>query len=63
MFDKVDTHSAQMKSGVGEKLVIENDTVTILDYNLFGDTYGLSDGRKVSAKIFYNKIINYDKRR
>ena len=63
VLNKVDTHLIQMKSGIGKKLIIENDTVTILNYNMFGDTYELSDGREVGAKIFYNKIINYDKRR
>ena len=33
---------------IGEKYVVDKDTLTIVDYSIFNENFTLSDGRKVS---------------
>lgn len=40
-----------MKSYVGEKIVIDKDTLTITDYSVFKDTYTLSNGVSINKEM------------
>ena len=53
-------NSAQevMSGNVGSKVVLDGDTLTIVDYKVFGNTYILSNNTQVSAEfVEKNKIV------
>jgi hypothetical protein len=41
---------------VGEKHIIDKDTLTIIDYSIFEETFTLSNGQKVSYKLVDNAL-------
>lgn len=41
----------EMKSKVGTKVLYESDSVTIIDYTLWNETYRLSNGIEVSKEF------------
>lgn len=49
--NKVGDYERQIKAKVGCKIVIEKDTLLILDYSLLQGNYTLSDGRQVSFEL------------
>ena len=36
---------------IGEQFILDKDTLTIVNYSMFSETFTLSDGRKVSASL------------
>lgn len=50
------THSMteEMKEHLGDQVVIDSDTTTIVDYSIWGGEYTLSDGTTIS-KEFLNE--------
>jgi len=50
---KSNVNNAQetMSKNVGVKVVLDGDTLTIIDYTLIGNTYTLSNTAKVSAEF------------
>ena len=42
---------SKIEANIGEKVVIEKDTLLILDYSFLESNYTLSDGRKVSFEL------------
>lgn len=40
-----------IKKEVGKKVILEKDTLTIIDYSILNDTYTLSNGVKVSFEL------------
>lgn len=42
------------KAKVGERFVIEKDTLLITDYSMINGTFTLSDGRKVNEKLIFD---------
>lgn len=45
-------HDTQFfKESLGKTVVIQKDTLKIIDYSLFNETFTLSDGRKVSKDL------------
>lgn len=47
-FEGVIDTKEKMEANVGERTVIEKDTLSIVDYSTFNETYTLSDGNKVN---------------
>lgn len=39
----------EYKSNIGKEIILEKDTLTIVDYSLWDETYTLSNGVKVST--------------
>lgn len=46
----------KMKERMGQKIILENDTLTIINYSLFEGDFTLSNG----VKIDYNMAIKLD---
>ena len=45
----------KMKENVGQKVILKNDTLMIIDYSLLNDNYTLEDGRTISSS-FLDKV-------
>jgi hypothetical protein len=45
---KLNTEESKYKKHIGEKYIIDKDTLTIVDYSFFSENFTLSDGRKVN---------------
>lgn len=45
---KLNTQENKYKKHIGEKYIIDKDTLTIIDYSIFSENFTLSDGRKVN---------------
>ena len=43
------------KSRIGQKIVFEKDTLTIVDYSSIMETFTLSNGVNVNASMVFNK--------
>lgn len=46
-----------MKFFVGEKVVLSGDTLTIIDYSLFKETFKLEDGKEIHYSIIKKNIV------
>jgi hypothetical protein len=46
-----------VKEVVGKHLIVDKDTLMIVDYSLMDQTFSLSDGRKVSFKLVTDKTL------
>lgn len=44
-------HEATYDNMVGKKVLIEKDSLTIVDYSILHETYTLSNGKTVSIKL------------
>ena len=50
------THERKnMESHIGEKVVINKDTIYVVDYSFFMKTYTMSNGTKVDQSFINNK--------
>jgi type II secretory pathway component PulM len=49
--DRLDKEQEILESNLGWKIVLEKDTLTIVDYSFIDATYTLSDGRKISTAL------------
>lgn len=49
--DKVIKEEDKYKKHIGLKHVIDKDTLTIVDYSIWDETFTLSDGRKVNYML------------
>jgi len=43
------------ESYLGKTFIIKNDTLTIIDYSIFGSTFTLSNGNKVNYNLVHTK--------
>lgn len=43
------------KSKIGQKLILEKDTLIIIDYSLLRSTFTLSNNKEVNKKLIFNK--------
>lgn len=48
------TEENKYKKHLGEKYIIDKDTLTIVDYSIFNENFILSDGRKVNYVLTSN---------
>lgn len=60
LVNKIDSQFSEEKEKyekyIGEKHIIDNDTLTIIDYSIFKETFTLSNGQSVN----YNLVSNED---
>lgn len=54
---EVDNKTAEVKKFVGEKIVIDNDTLTIVDYSIIESSYTLSNGTKIAFDFAKKSLI------
>jgi hypothetical protein len=45
---RLNTEESKYKKHIGQKHIIDKDTLTIVDYSIFSENFTLSDGRKVN---------------
>lgn len=50
-FKGLNNHTEDVKSKIGKKIVLDKDTLTILDASIIKGTYTLSDGREVNIVL------------
>ena len=58
--NKIEGEFDKVKTKVGQKLILQNDTLMIIDYSVFNSNYTLEDGRKISFDLA-NKLEWVDK--
>ncbi len=51
----MDKRDKEMKSHVGETVIIDKDTLTIVDYSFMDNNYTLGNGLKVSEAFLQNQ--------
>lgn len=51
LIEDVDSHITDAEENIGKMVVINGDSLFVFDYNFFGDTYVLSNGLEVNAKL------------
>ena len=52
---EIDKEKNKYKVKIGQKFILEKDTLTIIDYSSIMETFTLSNGIEVNASIVYNK--------
>jgi hypothetical protein len=57
LFDEGEKQTQVTKSFIGKKVVIEKDTMTVIDYSTFSKTYKLSNGIDYDMDFVKSKII------
>lgn len=55
--NNINNEIKKYKSMLGEKYIIGNDTLIILDYSMFGENFTLSNGNKVSSIVVFKDAI------
>ena len=48
---KIDGVENKYKEHIGNKFVLSGDTLTIIDYSMFNETFTLSNGQKISCEL------------
>lgn len=48
---EIDDKKLEYEKYIGETVIIEKDTLTIVDYSIMGDNFTLSNGLNVNKKI------------
>ena len=56
--NKIDEQVAATKSFLGKKVVIEKDTLTVINYSTFMRTYKLSNGVDYDMDFVKAKVVN-----
>lgn len=51
MGTKFQEEKIKIESKLGQKVVLEQDTVSIIDYSLINQNYTLSNGKKISFEL------------
>lgn len=46
----------EIKLNVGKTIVLKKDTLTIINYSMFNDSYSLSDGKEYNIDFIKTKI-------
>ena len=52
---EIDAATGLMKSQMGESVVLNGDTLELTDYDIFSNTYTLSNGIEVSRAYYENQ--------
>jgi hypothetical protein len=59
--EKVIDNQKELKQNLGSKLVIDKDTLTIVDYSTVNQNYTLSTGAKVSKRLADSLVVKFNK--
>jgi len=51
--NKWDTMTARYKKELGNQFILEKDTSTIVDYDCFGNTFTLNNGKVINAELIF----------
>jgi hypothetical protein len=51
----IDKEKNKYRVKIGQKFILEKDTLTIIDYSSIMGTFTLSNGKEVNASIVFNK--------
>ena len=49
--NRIDDEVSKIETKVGQKLILQKDTLMIIDYSVFNSNYTLEDGRKISFDL------------
>lgn len=52
---EIEKEKNKYKVKIGQKVILEKDTLTIIDYSSIMETFTLSNGKEVNASIVFNK--------
>lgn len=52
---EINKEKSKYKVKIGQKFILEKDTLTIVDYSSIMETFTLSNGKEVNASIVFNK--------
>ena len=52
---EIDKEKNKYKVKIGQKFILEKDTLTIIDYSSIMETFTLSNGKEVNTSIVFNK--------
>lgn len=55
--EKSDLETKHHKEMIGKKVVLEKDTLTIIDFSKWNETYTLSNGVKIDFEVANNNLI------
>lgn len=55
---KMEKRSELLSTYVGKGVVIGKDTLVVVNYNTFGDSFTLSNNLQVDSKIVFNQVID-----
>lgn len=55
--DKYEDRTLEFERNVTEKVLIDGDTLTIVDYSLINGTYILSDGGEIHERFIKDNIL------
>lgn len=48
---EINKEKTKIEVNIGKRVVIEKDTLLIVDYSIYNDTYTLSDGKIISFEL------------
>lgn len=51
---QVNNEKDKYESKIGQKFILEKDTLTIIDYSSIMETFTLSNGKQVNCSIIFN---------
>jgi hypothetical protein len=56
-FHDITKYDNQMKENIGSKIIIEKDTLLIIDYSIINNSYTLSNGKIINNNLLKKSII------
>jgi hypothetical protein len=57
LHQKLSSQTEQIKSLLGKKVLIESDTLMIIDYSSLKNTYSLSDGKEYDMDLVKVRLV------
>lgn len=58
-FTKIEKEKDSYERYIGKKMILDKDTLTIINYSIISETFTLSNGQKVTYKLVSkNTLIN-----
>ena len=53
--NEINKEKGKYEQYIGDKFIIDNDTLLIIDYSMINETFTLSNGKKVSYSLIESK--------
>jgi len=54
--DELNSLDQDMKNAIGDTIILQQDTLIIIDYSLFNENFTLSNGKEVSSEFVTKQI-------